>query len=120
MSAASAKAPTKPFGLLSALWLIGGIGYIGYAWITYSGLYRWAAEWQMAQFGSYEIEGTVLGLFVALVAAPVALLALLGKAFGRPVLGAALAGTPAAKRPVSGRTLALIGLAAIAVAAGSA
>lgn len=120
MSAASAKALTKPFGLLSALWLVGSIGYIGYAWITYSGLYRWAAEWEMAQFGSYEIEGTVLGLFVALVAVPAALLALLGKALGRPALGAVLTGTPAAKRQVSGRTLALIGVVAIGVAGGSA
>jgi hypothetical protein len=120
MSAASAKSLTKPFGLLSALWLIGSVGYIGYAGITYSGLYRWAAEWEMAQFGSYEIEGTVIGLFFALVAAPAGLLALLGKAFGRPAVGAAVTDAPAAKRQVSGRTLALIGLAAIPVAAGSA
>jgi hypothetical protein len=120
MSAASAKSLTKPFGLLCALWLIGSVGYIGYAWITYSGLYRWAAEWEMAQFGSYEIEGTVLGLFFALVAAPAGLLALLGKAFGRPAVGAAVTGVPAATRQVSGRALALVGLAAIAVAGGSA
>jgi len=119
MSAVSVKSLTKPFGLLCALWLVGGAGYIGYAWITYSGLYRWAAEWEMAQFGSYEVEGTVIGLFVALIGLPAGLLSLLGKAFGRPAVGAAVTGAPPAKRQVSGRTLALIGLAAIPVAAGS-
>jgi hypothetical protein len=119
MSAASARSLTKPFGLLCALWLVGAAGYIGYAWITYSGLYRWAAEWEMAQFGSYEVEGTVVGLFVALIGLPAGLLALLGKALGRPAKGAAVTHAPPAKRQVPPRTFVLIGLAAIAVTVGS-
>ena len=119
MSAASARSLTKPLGLLCALWFVGAAAYILYAWIAYSGLYRWAAEWEMAQFGSYEVEGTVIGLFVALIGLPAGLLALLGKALGRPAIGAAVTQAPPAKRQVSPRTFALIGLAAIAVAVGS-
>jgi hypothetical protein len=119
MAAASTKSLTKPFGLLSALWLAAGGAYILYAWITYTGLYRWAAEWEMAQFGSYEAEGTVIGLFIALIGLPAGLLALLGKKLGRPAAGAGVTHAPPAKRQVSPRTFALIGLAAIAVAVGS-
>ena len=119
MSAASARSLTKPLGLLCALWFVGAAAYILYAWIAYSGLYRWAAEWEMAQFGSYEVEGTVIGLFVALIGLPAGLLALLGKALGRPAIGAAVTQAPPAKRQVSPRTFALSGLAAIAVAVGS-
>src|SRR5262249_51952095 len=83
MSAASAKW-SNPFYVLFVLWLVGAGLYILYAWMTYSGLYRWAAEWEMAQWGSYEVEGTLIGLFLALVGLPAGALALLGKLSGRP------------------------------------
>ena len=122
MPAASAKW-SNPFYLLFVVWLVGGGLYILYAWTTYSGLYRWAAEWEMAQWGSYEVEGTLVGLFFALIALPAGVLALLGKLLGRSDASAAFTaamGKPAVgTRQVSPRLLALIGVAAIAVAAGA-
>jgi hypothetical protein len=91
--------------------------------MTYSGLYRWAAEWEMAQWGSYEVEGTLIGLFLVLVGLPAGALALLGKLSGRPAASAAVTaalGRPAAgTRQASPRLFALIGVAAMAVAAGA-
>jgi hypothetical protein len=121
MSAASTKW-RNPFYLLFVLWLVGGGLYILYAWMTYSGLYRWVAEWEMAQWGSYEIEGTVIGLFVALIV-PAAVLAFIAKAFGRADAGVAFTaalGKPAVgKRQASPRLFALLGLIGLAVAAGA-
>lgn len=41
--------------------------YVGYAWYSYSGLYRLAAEWQMDMFGSYSMKMTLLIPLVVLV-----------------------------------------------------
>ena len=67
MSASSAKSPAKPLNLLGVLWAVAAGGYLVYAWISFTGLFRWAAEWQVAQFGSYEVKLTLLGLFILLM-----------------------------------------------------
>lgn len=46
--------------LINAVWCIAVIGYIAWGWYAYAGLYRMAAEWQMAQFGSYRVLLTAL------------------------------------------------------------
>jgi hypothetical protein len=45
-------------------WTIAAFALMSWCWLTYSGPYRWAAEWQLKQFGSYEIK---LALFVPLL-----------------------------------------------------
>ena len=42
------------------------LAYITYSAVTYTGLYRAAAEWQRAQFGAYGPERTVLALLIGL------------------------------------------------------
>jgi len=122
MPAASAKW-RNPFYLLFVVWLVGGGLYILYAWTTYSGLYRWAAEWEMAQFGSYEVEGTLVGLFFALIGLPAGVLALFGKLLGRSDASSAFTaamGKPAVgTRQASPRLFVLLGLVALLVAAGA-
>jgi len=46
--------------------------YGGYAWYTYSGLYRIFAEWQLDTFGEYDQKATIAALILVL-AIPVAL-----------------------------------------------
>src|SRR5215467_4918103 len=122
MPAASAKW-RNPFYLLFVVWLVGGGLYILYAWTTYSELYRWAAEWEMAQFGSYEVEGTLVGLFFALIGLPAGVLALFGKLLGRSDASSAFTaamGKPAVgTRQASPRLFVLLGLVALLVAAGA-
>jgi hypothetical protein len=54
---------------LSVLWLAVVGTYWVWAAITFSGLYRWLAEWQTAQFGGYYPRGTAT-LPALLMAAP--------------------------------------------------
>jgi hypothetical protein len=42
-------------------------GYPMYGWITYSGLYRWLAEFEMAHFGGYYAGYTFIAAFFALL-----------------------------------------------------
>jgi len=42
------------------------LAYVAYSAVTYTGLYRAAAEWQQAQFGSYGPERTFLLLLIGL------------------------------------------------------
>jgi len=92
--------------------------YVVYGWVSYAGLYRWFAEWQMAQFGYYNGRITLLVPLLALL--------LIGAGIGR-VLGISVpfatrpASAPTRARPASGlgRGLAILGLAAIVVAAGA-
>jgi hypothetical protein len=55
--------------ILSGLWVALVAGYWGWAAITYSGLYRWLADWQVAQWGGYYERGTAI-LPALLMAAP--------------------------------------------------
>lgn len=45
-------------------WCGGVLAYAAYSAVTYTGLYRVAAEWQQAQFGSYGPERTFLALVI--------------------------------------------------------
>jgi len=55
--------------VLSILWVALVGGYWFWAAISYSGLYRWLAEWQIAQFGGYYERATAI-LPAMLMAAP--------------------------------------------------
>ena len=41
--------------------------FVIYGWATYSGPYRWFADWQIEQFGSFDEKLTVLGPLALLV-----------------------------------------------------
>jgi len=111
----------NPLYLLFMLVMVGGAAYILYAWMTYSGLFRWTAEWEMAQFGSYDVEGTFIGLLFLVVGVPALVLARIEKATkARRGSATAAPPRPAAPRQIPARALAFIGLAAILVAAGAA
>ncbi len=89
-----------------------------YFWWSYTGFYRWFAEWQLREFGSYDLRLTVLvpGLIVALPA-----LAVLGRMRRRELVERAMAGpldTLADQRRTV-RVMLLWGLACVVVAAGA-
>jgi hypothetical protein len=89
------------------------VAYIGYSWYTYSGLFRLAVEWQLANFESYSLKVTLLALTVALIA-PVAIVARL---LGGPDLPNETARlTQALKAPAAA---ALLGLVLLGVGAGA-
>jgi len=46
--------------ILAGLWVAMVSGYWIWAAITFSGLYRWLAEWQIAQFGGYYERATAI------------------------------------------------------------
>lgn len=55
---------------LSWLWLVAVFGYMIWGAFEYHGLYRWLAEWQLAQWGGYYRKWTAIlpGLILALPA----------------------------------------------------
>ena len=59
--------------ILAVVWTVGVLGAMVWFWATYSGPYRWAAEWQLARFGSYGEKITLLGPLLVLMI-PAALL----------------------------------------------
>ena len=89
------------------------VAYIGYSWYTYSGLFRLAAEWQLANFESYSLKVTLLALAVALIV-PIAIVARL---FGGPDLPSETTRlTQALKTPA---VAALLGVVLLAVGTGA-
>jgi hypothetical protein len=50
--------------LFALLWTIGAFAAMGWFWYSFSGPYQWFAEWEMRQFGSYEVK---LTLFIPLL-----------------------------------------------------
>jgi hypothetical protein len=120
---------------LTVVWTPVASIYTFYAWITYTGLYRWLAEWHMEGTGRYSPTETLFDLLGLLIGPPVAVILLLNKLGVLPDEPAAQRTTvPAAKAPVSpaaavparcARTLErtvigiLVALAAIAVGSGS-
>jgi hypothetical protein len=46
--------------IVSGLWVSLVVGYWIWAVVNYSGLYRWLAEWQIAQFGGYYERATAI------------------------------------------------------------
>jgi hypothetical protein len=85
------------------------VAYIGYSWYTYSGLFRLAVEWQLANFQSYSLKMTLLALTVALIA-PVAIVARLKGGPDLPTETTRL--TQALKAPSAAALLGLVVLAA--------
>jgi hypothetical protein len=64
----------KGFGLLLAVGGPAWFAYVIYGWITYTGVWRWLAEWELQRFGSYGDKETLLTLIVGpiiVMAAPV-------------------------------------------------
>ncbi len=51
---------------IALAWCSVVLAYVAYSAVTYTGLYRAAAEWQQAQFGSYGPERTFLLLLIGL------------------------------------------------------
>ena len=99
--------------LMSPLWAAAATLYIFYAWVTFSGLWRWLAELQVGLFGAYSLNMTMVALLVVVIVPA----ALLRRWFGGP--------TPPAGRPLTAmprarpRTLALIGVGLLVVAVGA-
>ncbi len=57
---------------LALIWVVVAGAYAVYGWVYYAGLFRWAAEQQLARFGEYNVDVTLLGsLFVLLLPAVV-------------------------------------------------
>jgi hypothetical protein len=49
---------------LAMTWMLAAFGVMLWGWISYAGPFRWAAEWQLEHFGSYQVK---LTLFVPLM-----------------------------------------------------
>ena len=93
--------------------------YVGYAWYTYTGLYRLAAELQMQMFGAYSLKMTFLAPFVVLMIPG----AVIARVFGlrrKPVRGAGAAASSSSAASSSPPTgMALIGVLLLVVATGA-
>jgi hypothetical protein len=50
--------------VLAIVWTVGAFVLMLWCWATYTGPYRWAAEWQLEHFGSY---GEKVTLFAPLI-----------------------------------------------------
>lgn len=89
-----------------------------YFWWSYTGYYRWFAEWQMREFGSYDLRWTAI-LPGLLVASPA--LAVLGRLRRRELVERAAAGPLddlAGQRRVV-RVMLVLGVISVVVAAGA-
>jgi hypothetical protein len=94
--------------------------YVGYAWYTYTGLYRLAAELQMQMFGAYSLKMTFLAPLVVLMI-PGAVIERVFRLRRRPFRGAGTAAasslSAASSSPPTG--MALIGVVLLVVAIGA-
>jgi hypothetical protein len=92
------------------LYIAAVCAYVFYGWYSYTGLFRLAAEWQLEQFGSYQVKLTlIVPLLVLLIPG-----AVLAKVFG--VETQMRSAGPGAGSP---GIFALLGVAALAVAVGA-
>ena len=83
---------------------------------SYTGIYKWLAEWQLAQFHSYNVRFTLVGT-ILLPAIPVCLAA---EIFGIPYRSGWRAGAAPGGRPTSyALWMAVIGVLALVVAVGA-
>jgi hypothetical protein len=86
------------------------VAYIGYEAYTYSGLYRWFAEWEIAHLGSYSLKLT----FFAALLVPCIPLIVVARLFG-----VSRGQQPrAVSKPASPAGVFLVGLVALAAGAG--
>jgi len=95
--------------------------YVGYAWYTYTGLYRLAAELQMQMFGAYSLKMTFLAPLVVLMIPG----AVIERVFGlrrKPVRGASTAAASSSSvsssSPPTGMALIAVLLLVVAPGAG--
>lgn len=105
------------FLILSWLWLIAVVAYMAWATVAYEGLYRWLAEWQIANWGGYYRKWTA--------ALPIVILALPALAYighRSRARQAREAGDPAAQARTIKRTAlatAILGILLIAAGGGA-
>ena len=92
------------------LYIAAACAYIFYEWYAYTGLYRLAAEWQLEHFGSYGMKLTLLVPLMVLLSPAAVLVSLSGMQDQVRSAGSG-AGSSA--------TFALLGVVALAVAAGA-
>ena len=94
------------------LYIVLAIAWMVWGWFAYAGPFRWAAEWQVRQFGSYDEKWTVLLPLLILVLPAIAI----GQRFG---VAEQLFGTRKPAGPTRRRagTLALLALVPLAVCA---
>src|SRR5258708_22112555 len=52
---------------LAILWTAGAFGLMLWCWAFYVGPFRWAAEWQLEHFGSYNEKITLFGPLIVLL-----------------------------------------------------
>ena len=101
------KSVLKP---LIWLYIALACAYIFYEWYAYIGLYRLAAEWQLEHYGSYQLRLTLIVPILVLLSPAAVLVSLSGM---RDQMRSADAGAG------SPRMFVLLGVAALAVAAGA-
>jgi hypothetical protein len=52
---------------LSMIWMVGSFAAAAWFWLSYSGPFRWAAEWQMDHLGQYEVKPTLVLILIVLL-----------------------------------------------------
>lgn len=92
------------------LYIAAACAYVFYEWYSYTGLYRLAAEWQLEQFGSYQLKLTLIVPILVLLMPAAVLVKFAGM---QDQLRSA---TEGAKSPAM---FALLGAVAVVVAAGA-
>jgi len=98
---------------LAIIWVIGAFVVMLWGWMTWSGPYRWFAEWQMEHFGSYELKITLFAPLIILLI-PVGFLAGWGP-LGAPPVNRRVDRVANARR--NARTIALLGSVSLAIGA---
>src|SRR5437899_5649699 len=92
------------------LYVAAACAYVFYEWYAYSGLYRLAAEWQLEHYGSYGLKLTLIVPLIVVLMPAAVLVSLTGM---QDQLRGAGSGVG------SSATFALLGVVALAVAAGA-
>jgi hypothetical protein len=99
--------------MLAIVWTLGAFLLMLFFWITYSGPYRWAAEWQMEHFGFYQEKITIFGPLIVLLI-PAGFLGGWGPPAARAVI---TPDTKVANAKRIARIISLLGLAALLISA---
>jgi hypothetical protein len=98
---------------LAMAWMAGAFAVMLWGWIAYAGPFRWAAEWQLEQFGYYEVRATLfLPLIVLLI--PAGFIGGWGPMAKRPA-GPPVTRVARARRNAA--VIALVGVVALAIGA---
>jgi hypothetical protein len=107
------------------VWFGGSFGYGLYAWLSYSGPFRWLADFEMDHFGSYQerLTAIAVGLMTLGLSAPIFLLVDRVIRRRRGLHPASTTAAPIGERPVRKthvlRAILVLGLGAIVVATGA-